>query len=453
VRHFAAMRHAFLVVLLSWTFAAAQEPAPPAAPADRIIASETDPDLRSILEEVAARNPELAALAARARAVEARPAQARSLPDPQAAVTAYLLTPESRVGPQRGMLALSQRFPWFGKLDLREKAAVFDATAARARLEARRLALVTEARALYHEIGFIDAETRVTSEDRETLAHYEEVARSRYAAGMGLQQGIIKLQAEITRDETRLLGIARRRANVVASLNALRDRPESIEMPPVAISFPGETLLDMNALVATAMQARPELAASEAEVERASILTDLAHKEYSPDLTLGLTYTLVDRRDDPAGLMNPPEDDGRDILGVTAGINLPIWRNRLSAGVRESVESRSAAEQSQRQVVVGIRREIDDLAARLPLIGSQRRLIEDVLQVQARESLRSAEAAYAAGTTNALDLLDAERVLLDVRIALQRSIADYATALARLEGAVGAPLERGRETGDARDER
>ncbi len=150
--------------------------------------------------------------------------------------------------------------------------------------------------------------------------------------------------------------------------------------------------------------------------------------------------------------MNPPEDDGQDVLGVTAAVNLPIWRHRISAGVQESVESRTAAEESRRQVMTGIRREIDDLTSRIPLIWSQRRLIQDVLQVQSRESLHSAESAYAAGTINALDLLDAERVLLDVRIALQRSAADYAIALARLEGAIGAPLDDAKGGGGDTDE-
>jgi outer membrane protein TolC len=63
-----------------------------------------------------------------------------------------------------------------------------------------------------------------------------------------------------------------------------------------------------------------------------------------------------------------------------------------------------------------------------------------VLLVQAEQSLQSAEAGYAAGTLNALDLLDAERVLLEVRTGTERARADHAIALARLEGAVGAPL-------------
>jgi outer membrane protein TolC len=49
---------------------------------------------------------------------------------------------------------------------------------------------------------------------------------------------------------------------------------------------------------------------------------------------------------------------------------------------------------------------------------------------------------------NALDLLDAERVLLEVRTGTERARADLAIALARLEGAIGAPLAAATEGDD-----
>jgi outer membrane protein TolC len=91
-------------------------------------------------------------------------------------------------------------------------------------------------------------------------------------------------------------------------------------------------------------------------------------------------------------------------------------------------------------VITQIEQTLNDLVQRLPLIWERVRLLEDQLSIQADQSLRSAEAGYAAGTSNALDLLDAERVLLDVRIASARARADYAIAVAQLEGAMGAPL-------------
>ena len=73
--------------------------------------------------------------------------------------------------------------------------------------------------------------------------------------------------------------------------------------------------------------------------------------------------------------------------------------------------------------------------------GEQVALFERVLLIQAEQSLRSAESGYAAGKLNSLDLLDAERVLLDVRTGIERVRADHAIAHARLEGAIGAPLD------------
>ena len=49
-------------------------------------------------------------------------------------------------------------------------------------------------------------------------------------------------------------------------------------------------------------------------------------------------------------------------------------------------------------------------------------------------------AAYAAGTGSALELLDAERTLLEVRLALARARTERAIAVATLEGTVAAPI-------------
>ncbi len=128
------------------------------------------------------------------------------------------------------------------------------------------------------------------------------------------------------------------------------------------------------------------------------------------------------------------------MLGLFAAVNLPIYGKSIDAGVEEAAQRRLAAEERRRVVMSGIEGELGDLTSRLDLTWDRIRLFEDVLIHQAKESLRSAESAYATGTYNALDLLDAERVLLGVRVATERARTDYAVAAAALEGVVGAPL-------------
>lgn len=395
--------------------------------------------LRALAGEVMTDNPDLARLRAAAEAARAEAPQVAALPDPTAAVTAYLLSPETRVGPQRLMLSLAQRLPWFGTLTLRQRAAVADAAAAHARVDATALGLLTEMRRLLWELHFLDRWEEIARQDRDTLSHYEDLARARYASGAGDGQSVVKLQAEITRASSRLLEIAQRRASVSSRLNALRGRPAEDPLPRVVLDPVQEALPPTSTLVDMAMDHRPELAASSAEMAAAEARIELARKRSLPDLTIGLTYGLVGRRDDPAGRANPPDGNGRDVLGLTAGATLPVHGEANRARVEQAVQRHLAAGESRRAAIVDIEQQIGDLGQRIPLLHDQLDLL-DTLHLQARESLRTAESGYAAGTTGALDLLDAERVLLEVRKARARVEADLAIAVARLEGAVGTAL-------------
>jgi outer membrane protein TolC len=408
---------------------------------ERIVEAITDLKLRLLLEEVLERNPRLARLEAEAAAVERRTPQVKALPDPTATLTWFVLSPQTRVGPQRAAVSLVQRFPWFGTLKLEEQAALWEGVASRATLEAAGIEVVTATRVMYHELQFLDVERRLVEEDRSTLEHYAELALARYASGVGLDQAVIKIQAEITRTETRLLNIAERRAGVSARLNALRDRSQTT---PVVVNAPAHESpppLDLEDLRVRALAHRPEITAADARVEAAADRIEVSKKAYSPNLVVGLNYGFVDRRTDEAGRLNPPEDNGQDILGLTGGVSVPIWSSSLEAGVEEDVQQRLAAEQGRREVTAAIDGELGDLVNRIPLLGEQVTLYGQILTVQAMQSLRSAESAYAAGTVNALDLLDAERVLLQVRIAEARVRTDLDVASARLEGAIAGPLE------------
>jgi len=258
---------------------------------------------------------------------------------------------------------------------------------------------------------------------------------------VGLGQGVLKLQAEITRVEQRLLEIDTRRVALEAQLNALRDAPSTTSLPRVELPEAQEQPLDHDALLGRALELRPELSAAQAGISRAETLVELAEKGYRPDFSVGLTYTLVDPRDDAAGRAMPPDGNGDDVFGLQAGITLPVRLQKLAAAVAEAAELGTSAAEARRHLVAIIRASLGDLTQQVPLSWRQLRLVEDLLTVQAEEALESAQAAYVAGTLNALDLLDAEHVLFEAETAVARAQTDYLIGLARLEGAVGEPLQ------------
>ena len=414
----------------------------PEPAARRVVGGINDPWLRGLAQAALQEHPGLAASHARGLAADAVASRAGALPDPALELTGYLSAPETRVGPQRLTATLMQPVPWFGKRGLRVQAAEHGADAHHAMAEAEALRLVTELRRLHLEIAFADVEAEIVLSERDILSRYEELARARYATDRGTGQAVTRIQGEITRADARMLTIAERRTSLSSTLlaDAAYAGPETT-VPAATLPSAEPTLAPEADLIAAAHRFRPELRAAVAQIARGDSLVELAGKEGGPDLSFGVTYTAVSRRDDTAGLLFP--DNGRDIFGVKATFDLPFNRSRVRSAVEEASQLRLAAVSERQDQIVAIDAQVREHLQRFELAQQRVTLLGRVLLIQAEESLRQAEASYASAMIDAVDLLDAERMSFEVRVALMRSRADRAIALARLEGAVGRSLEAG----------
>ena len=195
--------------------------------------------------------------------------QVTALPDPVVTFNQALRSVETRVGPQRNSYMISQAFPWFGKLDLQGQVARQSATARYHLYTARQRDVIAEVKQAYYHLAYVDQAVRISEEERSLLEHYEALAETRYATGQGLQQAVIKMQAEITKVMNRLEMLALQRATLAARLNTLRDRPPEGALPPVApLSLP-EVTLDLAELYTLGDLNRDELQAATALIEGA----------------------------------------------------------------------------------------------------------------------------------------------------------------------------------------
>jgi outer membrane protein TolC len=333
-----------------------------------------------------------------------------------------------------------QALPWLSKFDLKEQAALFEASAIHSEVEAARLELATTVRRFYFELAFLARYKGITQDFLDHLRQHEEISQSRYATGTGASQDVVKIQAEITLAENLLLDIDQRRIDLEAKINDLRDSPASSVILPAVLPVGDEAHPDFRVLSEIAKQFRPEVTAADARIAATEVRLKLAQKEFRPDFKVGLTYTFVDPRSDRAGELNPPDGNGDDIFGIQGGISVPIWRKKLKSGEAEATELELSAREEKRDVLADIDAAIGDLVQRIPLTWQQLRLLEDILILQAEESVQSAQSGYISGAFNALDLLDAEHVLFKAETAIARARADYAIRLTELEGEVGSPL-------------
>jgi outer membrane protein TolC len=136
----------------------------------------------------------------------------------------------------------------------------------------------------------------------------------------------------------------------------------------------------------------------------------------------------------------PIDNNGMNVWSVNLGINLPVHRKKYDAQVAEATEAKVASTYGYKDIVNSVEASIREVGFRITTLGEQMRLFNSTLIPQAEQSLRSAEAAYSTGSLGVLDLLDSERVLLEVRLGLAQYASDYMKSLADMERAVGAPF-------------
>ena len=399
-----------------------------------------DDRLAALIAEALERNPGIREALFDSQAARHRIRQATALPDPTLSFTYHAEPPQTRTGPQRGGIAVSQSIPWFGKRADQGAVASKLADARDETVAERRAEVVRQVKWAYYDLTYFDRAIELATREEQVLHLHESLARAHYAQGAGLQQAVVKLQAEITRALSRRDGFRQWRAETEATLNRLRDRPNDARVARTRLGSLPAADVDAERLHQLARAQRPEVRAAQLRVASETDRVRLAERAHWPDFTLAAAWGAVGPRRDEAGRLAPPADNGKDTASFTVGINVPLHRSRYRAEEHEALARLEAAKAAYRRTVNAVDAEVRTASVRLALIGERIARFERALLPQTEQAQRSAEAAYAAGAIGVLDLLHSEQALLDAQLGLARLKSDYMQALADLERAVGTPV-------------
>ena len=401
-----------------------------------------DARLEKYVQRSLQHNPQLQEALAHYRAALQRVPQVTALPDPMLTFSKYIRAVETRVGPQSSVVNVNQTLPWFGKRDLKGKIAFKEASSQHQIYRTLERAVIADVKRTFYELGYLDRALEITQSEQSLLTHYERLAESRYSIGQGLQTAVIKIQAEITRTINRLELLQQQRRTLAARLNTLMDQTPELPLPATQKAALPRPDLNPVELYALGERHRQELKGAMAHIEGSEQAVELAKKDYWPDVTLGAGMISVGGREDPMGALLPPPDNGKNAYSFTVGINIPLRRDKYRAGVLEATETLIARRHRYAAVRNEMQFSIREQVLRLETLREQLDLFEQALIPQAEEALRSTESAYQTGQLGALELLDSERVLLDVRLIDARQRADYLLALTNLERALGTKFPR-----------
>ncbi len=358
--------------------------------------------------------------------------QAGVLPDPRFTYGYYFQPVETRTGPQRMRYGLAQTMPWFGKLSTKEKQTALEADALVSRMEAQKVKVIGQVKDAYYEYAYLAQAIAITRENADLLAYLEQVAEARYRAGLADYSQIVRLGVEQGKLEDRLRSLEDLKKPVQARLNAAMSRPSEDNIPlPLEIPVMVSALTDKE-VMAGIEESNPDLKALEVMTTAAQAGVDFANKGYYPDFTFGMELIQQDR-----ARQGSPVNNGDNPLVGTVSINLPIWVEARNAAVREAEHKK----QGYREQWFAGR---DRLGAAMQLAlykyrdaGRKIDLYQTSLIPKAEQGLGAALQSFQTGGASALDLVDAQRTLLEFQLSALRALADQGQRMAEMETILG----------------
>lgn len=363
--------------------------------------------------------------------------QARALPDPSFNNTFWpiqgqaLQTAGGRVGHQ---FQLGQGVPWPEKLRAKAAIANREVLMAQADLDRIEREITESVRLAYYEVWFATRAIMIVEETRELVDDLTQVAEARYKSG-GTQQDVLRAQLEADRLDDQLVGLRKQKEQAQADLASLVQQPVTL-IPEAQQDIglrdvPGR----LESLLALAEQCSPELRAIASEIQRDRQKQRLAYLQKYPDFNLGLNYSIID--DDTNAIS--PVANGHDNISFMVGFTLPIWREKINAGIREAANRTSSSAnrlEAERDAIQG---KLRRLMAQADALVEQAGIYEDRIIPRTEDTLKLSFADYRGKRTDFFALIETYRELLMFETQLARIEATLAGTVAQIERTVGCP--------------
>ena len=338
---------------------------------------------------------------------------ARSLPDPRLTFEADITDMLEAVMP-----GLMLDLPGPGKLRAAGDVAAAEARVGYFGFERQVLAAAYATKSAYIRLHFLSDTIRVQRDALALLGDVELQAQQQVGAGRGTIQDVLRAQIERDQLANQIANLEDSRSVLEAEFRAaLGHSPAEMSVPIPGTFEVGTPPPSADAVLAIAAERNPVLRQMAADVRRGTAMLDLARTNRVPDFTIGIE---ADVKASPI------------VWRPTASMTLPIWRDKIEAEIaaaqaeKRSAEARLSAEQ------IAIAAELASMLYMYRESGRNATLFGSTLLPKAQQLLDAARSGYASGRSTFLDVIDAQRRLLEFELAAIEANAQRELAIASI---------------------
>ena len=272
------------------------------------------------------------------------------------------------------------------------------------------------ARAAYFDLKQAQERAQVLDETAELFGGTLKAAQTRLKAGDLAAADVAKVEVDQGRAQNDARAARADLARAQLALAYLIGEEAAAAELAAADAWPSPQRADA-AVVAEAVEARPDVQAAKARVEAAERLRDLARAQRTRDITLGAQYEHFPGT-------NP-------VNSVGFGISVPLFTGYdFSGDIRKAEVDRYAALDQLERVRAVAMGELRRAASDLNSAAERMERFDSSLLAAAGRSSEAVEFAFRRGASSVLEVLDARRTLRAVRLEALGARTDHAKAYA-----------------------
>jgi cobalt-zinc-cadmium efflux system outer membrane protein len=376
-------------------------------------------------------SPTLEGMAWSVRQSEAEQLQASLMPNPEVEAEVENFAGSGELRGSRSLettVVVSQLFELGGKRDKRMALAEKESKLAGWEYEAKRLELLRDVS--IHYTALLQAQQHVLLA-KESLALANTVfdtARKRVQAGKAPKSETLRASVEVANAKIdlirseRLLLAARQK---LASTWGATDAP----FDPASGALTDTPAVPELSLLQPKLEQNPALAQFATQMEQGQAALTLAQAEAIPDLTVGVGY----RR------MGPAENHDEAMV-VVAGMELPVF-NRNEGEIAKARFALSSIAAKNRAAKAELQAALREAYEQLAIAQEESVAMTEMILPTATEAYEASEKGFQQGKGEYMDVLDAQRTLVETRYNALDAQSRYHQYRARVESLIGQSIE------------
>lgn len=386
-------------------------------------------------------SPELAAFSYETRVRDAKTLQAGLKPNPELGVEVENFGGSGDAAGSESTettITLSRLIPLGGKISKRVQVARLDRDLSGWDYEAKRLGVMTETARRFVQVLTAQEKLKLAREQVSLAEKVFDVSNKRFRGGETTIVDKTRSEAALATSRIALQRVGYRltaaRQALAAMWGSLQPKFDRVRGNLYAM----RRVPDWN-FVGSRISRNPDLARWAAEMSKRWAELRLAKSRRIPDLTVGFGVRRINQLEqemEEGGKVPVPND-----TTLVAQLSLPIPAfDRNQGNVLAAKTGLAKGEQERRAAWIRVRTTLSRTYAALLSAHTEASSIRDKVIPRLRSAFEGVRTGYRSGQTGYLDLLQAQKGLVEEKERYIEALGAYHNAMAELEGLIGQPL-------------